>query len=159
MLINDQITARDVRLVNQFGVVTPMCLEDALDLADSQDLDLVQMSNEEIPVVKIFDYKKDQYNKKKKEKTKAMPAVLKEIQFRTDTQMHDLTIKANQAIAFLGKGYSVKISMRVSSSTRNADAVAYCDDCFEKFLTMIGKYSTVQTVQKTMKNYSLTIKG
>ena len=89
-----------------------MPLREALELATSMDLDLVEISPNAVPpVVKIIDYKKFLYEQKKKQKelkSKQSKVVVKEIRFGPNTDDHDFTFKLNHAIKFLKEGFKVK---------------------------------------------------
>jgi translation initiation factor IF-3 len=86
--------------------------QDALRMAQQQQLDLVEISpNADPPVCKIIDYNKFLYEKKKKEKEmKANSKVseVKEIRFTPNTDEHDFNFKAKHAEAFLKEGNKVK---------------------------------------------------
>lgn len=76
------------------------------------ELDLVEISpNARPPVVKIIDYNKFLYEKKKKEKeikAKAAKTVVKEIRFGPNTDDHDFEFKLRHAKGFLEEGAKVK---------------------------------------------------
>ena len=76
------------------------------------ELDLVEISpNAEPPVVKIIDYNKFLYEKKKREKeikSKAVKTVVKEIRFGPNTDEHDFEFKLRHAQRFLEEGSKVK---------------------------------------------------
>ena len=86
--------------------------EVALQMADEQDLDLVEISpHAEPPVVKIMDYGKYKYEQQKKEKEarkKQHTVELKEIRFRPHTDTHDFNFKTKHAKGFLEAGHKVK---------------------------------------------------
>ncbi len=75
-------------------------------------LDVVEISPNAVPpVVKIVDYKKFLYEKKKKEKeikSKAAKTVIKEVRFGPNTDDHDFDFKVKHAIGFLEEGAKVK---------------------------------------------------
>lgn len=75
-------------------------------------LDMVEISPNAVPpVVKIVDYKKFLYEKKKKEKeikSKAAKTVIKEVRFGPNTDDHDFDFKVKHAIGFLEEGAKVK---------------------------------------------------
>lgn len=101
-----------VRVVGE-GVETQiMSLQDALRLADSMELDLVEISpNSDPPVCKIIDYQKFLYQQKKKQKeikAKAAKIVVKEIRFGPNTDDHDYNFKLKHAIKFLEDGAKVR---------------------------------------------------
>ncbi|MBE6328302.1 MAG: translation initiation factor IF-3 [Bacteroidales bacterium] len=110
--INDEIRAREVRLVGdnvEQGVVS---LEKALQIADELELDLVEISpNAEPPVCKVIDYQKFLYQQKKREKelkSKQVKVVVKEIRFGPQTDDHDYEFKLRHAIEFLKEGAKIK---------------------------------------------------
>lgn len=82
------------------------------DWAKKMELDLVEISPKaKPPVVKIIDYKKFLYEKKKKEKeikSKAQKTVIKEIRFGPNTDDHDFNFKLRHAKKFLEEGAKVK---------------------------------------------------
>ncbi len=110
--INDEIKAREVRLVGDNVEVGIYPLEEALKIADEQNLDLVEISPKaDPPVCKILDYKKFLYDQKKKEKAikqKTQKVVVKEIRFGPQTDDHDYEFKKKYAIKFLQEGNKVK---------------------------------------------------
>lgn len=101
-----------VRVVGE-GIETQiLSLQDALRLADSMELDLVEISpNSDPPVCKIIDYQKFLYQQKKKQKeikAKAAKIVVKEIRFGPNTDDHDYNFKLKHAIKFLEEGAKVR---------------------------------------------------
>ena len=84
----------------------------ALDWARRLELDLVEISPKAVPpVVKIIDYNKFLYEKKKREKeikAKAVKTVVKEIRFGPNTEEHDFEFKLRHAQRFLEEGAKVK---------------------------------------------------
>ncbi len=87
-------------------------LKDALEIADEQGLDLVEISPKAVPpVCKVMDYKKFLYEQKKREKalkSKATKVVIKEIRFGPQTDDHDYEFKKKHAIKFLKDGAKLK---------------------------------------------------
>ncbi len=84
----------------------------ALQLAEEQELDLVEISPKAVPpVCKIMDYKKFLYEQKKRDKalkSKATKVVIKEIRFGPNTDEHDYEFKKKHAIKFLTEGSKLK---------------------------------------------------
>ena len=80
--------------------------------AETMTLDLVEISPNAIPpVVRITDYNKFLYQKRKKEKeikANAVKQQLKEIRFGPETGDHDFEFKLRHAKNFLGEGNKVK---------------------------------------------------
>jgi len=87
-------------------------VEEALRMAEEQQLDLVEISpNAEPPVCKIMDYGKYRYEMQKKEKEakkKQHTVELKEIRFRPHTDTHDFDFKTKHAKKFLDDGNKVR---------------------------------------------------
>ena len=86
--------------------------EKALQLANEQEQDLVEISPKAVPpVCKIIDYKKFLYEQKKREKalkSKATKVVVKEIRFGPQTDEHDYEFKKKHAVKFLQDGAKLK---------------------------------------------------
>jgi len=101
-----------VRVVGENVGIGVYPLRKALELAEEQGLDLVEISpNADPPVCKIIDYSKFKYEQKKKQKeikAKTQKTVLKEIRFGPNTDDHDFNFKVKHAINFLGEGAKVK---------------------------------------------------
>ena len=114
--INEEITVSRVRLVGENvpeqGVFPT---SEALKLADSLGLDLVEISAKaDPPVCKILDYQKYLYQQKKKAKemkANAAKIVIKEIRFGPNTDEHDFQFKLKHAQEFLQEGSKVKASV------------------------------------------------
>jgi len=83
-----------------------------LQWAEKLELDLVEISpNADPPVVKIIDFKKFIYDRKKKEKelkAKTAKTVIKEIRFGPNTDEHDFEFKVKHAVKFLEDGAKIK---------------------------------------------------
>ena len=87
-------------------------IQEALKMAEEQELDLVEISpTAQPPVCKILDYQKFLYQQKKRQKeqkAKATKVVVKEIRFGPQTDDHDYNFKLKHAIGFLQEGAKVK---------------------------------------------------
>jgi translation initiation factor IF-3 len=109
---NNMIRVPQVRLVGDNVEVGVYPLQEALRMAQDQQLDLVEISPQaDPPVCKIIDYNKFLYEKKKKEKemkAKSKTAEVKEIRFTPGTDDHDFDFKARHAESFLKEGNKVK---------------------------------------------------
>lgn len=105
---NSEITAPIVRVIFQNENKGTMKLTDALDLAKSLGLDLVEISSQKNEsICKIVDWGKYQYeNSKKVKKTHTKQH---EVRIRINIDPHDLEIKANNIQKFIDKGDKVKI--------------------------------------------------
>jgi len=88
---------------------------DALEAAQSRDLDLVEVApNANPPVCRLMDYGKFLYDQAKKEKKarKAQKTEVKEIRLRPKTGQHDVAFKVRDARRFLNDGLKVKVRVR-----------------------------------------------
>lgn len=110
--INEKIRAKEVRLVGDNVEVGIYDLKKALDIANDQGLDLVEISpNAEPPVCKIMEYSKFIYEQKKREKAlkaKASKVVIKEVRFGPQTDDHDYEFKKRNSEKFLKDGAKLK---------------------------------------------------
>ena len=110
--INHFIRVPQVRLVGDNVTMGVYSTQDALKIAQQQQLDLVEISPQaDPPVCKVIDYNKFLYDKKRKEKemkAKSKTAELKEIRFTPGTDDHDFDFKARHAENFLKEGNKVK---------------------------------------------------
>ncbi len=86
---------------------------EALQLAEKAGLDLVVVSeSKDVPVAKILDYGKHQYQQKKRQRQSAKPTV-KEVQLRPNIGESDYALRIERAIQWLVKGDSVKFQIRL----------------------------------------------
>lgn len=111
---NRDINASEVRLIDaegeQRGVVP---FEEAITLAETSELDLVEISpNAAPPVCRVMDYGKYIFQLGKKHKTKTKKVLLKQINFRPGTEEEDYRVKTRKLIKFLEGGDKVKILIR-----------------------------------------------
>ncbi len=114
--INNFITAKEVRVIDETGAqLGLMNIFDAIDLAKSKGLDLIQVTEKVVPpVCRIANSGKYLYSLQKKErkiKVKTKVSKLKEIQLGFNISPHDIEVKAKQAEKFLAEGDKVKIGM------------------------------------------------
>jgi len=116
-LVNEQIRAREVRLIGSNGEqlgIKP--IREALQIAADANLDLVNVAPAaKPPVCRIMDYGKYRYEMQKKEKEarKNQKIVdIKEIRFSATIDEHDFQTKLRNVIKFLNDGDKVKLSVR-----------------------------------------------
>ena len=108
---------REVRLIDdhgaQMGVVR---IDDALKLAQSRNLDLVEIApSANPPVCKLLDYGRFKYEQTKREREarkSQKQLVLKQIWFRPNVNVHDRLFKTKQILRFLEEGDKVKVTVR-----------------------------------------------
>jgi translation initiation factor IF-3 len=114
--MNGEITAPKVRVIKPNGEHALLSSFDALKMAETFNLDLVEVApNADPPVCRIMDYGKFQFEKKKKEKEakkKQHIVTLKELRFRPHTDDHDYDFKVKHARKFLEDGSKVKATVQ-----------------------------------------------
>jgi translation initiation factor IF-3 len=102
----------EVRLVGENIEQGVYSFSKAIELAEAQSLDLVEISPNAVPpVCKVIDYAKFKYDQKKKQKeikANATKTVIKEIRFGPNTDEHDFNFKLKHAVNFLKEGAKVK---------------------------------------------------
>jgi len=110
--INNQIFAREVRIVGDNIESTVVSTAKALAIAESKGLDLVEISaTASPPVCRIIDYSKFLYQQKKRQKeikANQIKISVKEIRFGPQTDDHDYDFKLKHAHEFLEDGNKVK---------------------------------------------------
>jgi len=110
--VNEQIRAREVRIVGDDIESQILSTRDALHIAEQKGVDLVEISpNAEPPVCRLIDYSKFIYQQKKRQKemkAKQVKIDVKEIRFGPQTDDHDYNFKLKHAMGFLADGDKVK---------------------------------------------------
>jgi len=114
--VNERIRVREVRLIGedgeQLGIMPTL---QALELARSKDLDLVEVAPNVVPpVCRLLDYGRFKYEQTKKEREarKNQKIVeLKEVRLRPKIGEHDFEAKARRAEKFLEEGDKVKVTV------------------------------------------------
>lgn len=110
--VNEQIRSREVRIVGDDVEPIVLPIQKALQMAEQQGLDLVEISpNATPPVCRLIDYSKFLYQQKKRQKelkAKQVKVEVKEIRFGPQTDEHDYNFKLKHAKEFLSDGDKVK---------------------------------------------------
>lgn len=114
--INERIRFPEIRVIDsngsQLGILTP---DEALKIAEEQELDLVLVSETAVPpVCRIMDYGKYKFEQEKKAreaKKKQHTADVKEVKMRYKIDEHDYQVRINQAQRFLKAGDKVKVTI------------------------------------------------
>ncbi|BCG47059.1 Translation initiation factor 3 [Citrifermentans bremense] len=119
-------------------------------LAESQQLDLVEVSPTAVPpVCRIMDYGKFKYQQAKKlaeAKKKQVQVELKEVKLRPKTDTHDLEFKVKHVRRFLEEGNKAKITVvfRGREITHQELGMA----ALEKFAAELADIALVEVRQK-----------
>ncbi|MEX0928820.1 MAG: translation initiation factor IF-3 [Balneolales bacterium] len=148
--VNEQIDATEVRIIKPDGEHDVLPLKDAIELAYSENKDLVQVAgNAHPPVCKVMDYGKYVFEKKKKEKDakkKQHVISIKELRFRPQTDDHDYDFKIRHARKFLEDGDKVKATVQF----RGRDII-YSEkgtELLERFVEDLDDLSKVESPAK-----------
>ena len=115
--VNGKIRAREIRVIDgdqkNLGV---MALSEAINLARSKGVDLVEVNPNAVPsVCRLVDFGKFRYElaKREKESRKNQHAnKVKEIQLSPNIDPHDFAVKLQRAVDFLCEDMKVKITLR-----------------------------------------------
>lgn len=128
---------------SQLGI---MDTKSAIQLAESQGLDLAEVApTSNPPVCKILDYGKFKYQQKKKQKVakkKQVVTILKEVQFRPQTDSHDVDFKVKHIQRFLGEGNKVKVSVRFRGREATHQDLGYA--LIKQIIDMVGNSGIVE---------------
>jgi len=128
--INDRIRVPEVRLVGpngeQVGIVR---IEQALQLAQESDLDLVEVAPlARPPVAKLMDFGKFKYEsdmKAREARRNQAHTVLKEIRLRLKIDPHDYGTKKGHVERFLKQGDKVKVMIMFRGREQSRPELGY----------------------------------
>ncbi len=158
--INRQIRAKEVQLIGdtgeKLGVVS---FEEALEKAESKNLDLVLVSPNANPqVCKIMNYGKYKFEQAKKEKeAKKKQKVLetKEIRVTPNIEEHDFGFKSKNAKKFIEDGNKVKITVKFRG--RELNNVKAGESVLNKFIDALNEVAVVEKSPKLEGRNMFTI--
>lgn len=158
--INDQIRANELRVISESGEqLGIMSREEAQELADKDDLDLVLISPKaDPPVAKILDYGKYRYQQQKKEKEnkkKQKMTQLKEIRLSVFIEDHDIETKAKTAAKFLQEGDKVKVGLRFRG--REQAYISTGADVMHKFAEYVSDVAVIEKEPKMEGQRNMTM--
>ena len=147
VLINNFIREKEVRVISetgeQLGIIN---IFDAINLAKSKGLDLIQVTEKVVPpVCRIANYGKYLYQQQKKEKKMAKPkgGELKEIRLTFGISPHDMETRAKQAEKFLKEGDKVKVNMALRG--REKAMGQFATEKVKKFLENLNSIIPIKT--------------
>jgi translation initiation factor IF-3 len=128
--VNDQIRAREVRLVGpegeQVGIVS---IERALQLAADVDLDLVEVAPmARPPVAKLMDFGKFKYEsalKAREARRNQQQTIIKEMKLRPKIDQHDYETKKGHVVRFLKAGDKVKVTIMFRGREQSRPELGY----------------------------------
>ena len=155
---NGKIRAREVRVLDetkqQLGVMT---LGEALRLAQSKGLDLVEIAATATPpVCRIVNYGKLLYEEAKSHKESRNPGTkMKEVQLSAGIDPHDFSVKLNRAIEFLCDDMKVRVRLRFRGRQRAHKEVGF--DVVGKFVQEAAAYGHADAPPKMLGERDLNV--
>jgi translation initiation factor IF-3 len=155
---NGKIRAREVRVLDeareQLGV---MALGEALRLAQSKGLDLVEIAPDATPpVCRIVDYGRFLYEEAKGKKKSPNPGTkMKELQLSAGIDPHDFGVKLDHAIKFLCDDMKVRIKLRFRGRQRAHKEVGF--DVVNKFVQAAAAYAHPDAPPKMLGERDLNV--
>src|SRR5512138_1517575 len=149
--INQAIRSREVRVIGaegeQLGVIP---VQEALSMAEAQQLDLVEVSPTAVPpVCRIMDYGKFKYQQSKKmqeAKKKQVQVQLKEVKLRPKTDEHDMQFKIKHVRRFLEEGNKAKITLVFRG--REITHMEYGQKALDRFAQDLEDVATIEVRPK-----------
>ena len=138
-----------------------MSIRDALELAQNQGLDLIEVAPNAVPpLAKIMDFGKYQYeaNKKlKKARASAKHTETKSIQIKIGTGDHDLELKAKTASKWLKEGNRIKVELFLAGRAKYMDE-KFLKERLDRVLHLITEeYKVADSYKRGPKGLTTTI--
>jgi len=149
--INERIRFPKIRVIDsdggQLGVITP---QEAIRIAEEQELDLVLVSDKaDPPVCRIMDYGKYKFEQEKKAreaKKKQHTADVKEVKMRYKIEEHDYQVRVSQAKRFLDAGDKVKAT--ITFRGREIQHSDLAEDLLKKMAGDLQDFAELQQAPK-----------
>ncbi len=150
-MINDEITDKEVRLIDSDGTqLGIMSLDKAMNVAIEKNLDLVKIAPQaNPPVCKVMDYGKYRFELSKKEKEQRKNQKItevKEIRLSLMIDVHDFNTKVGHAQRFLKSGDKVKVSVRFRGREMQHQSKGV--ELLERFAQSCEEYAVVDKKPK-----------
>jgi translation initiation factor IF-3 len=149
----------EVRVIDSDGQqVGVMQTRDALELAYSRGLDLVEISpTARPPVCKILEFGRYKYELQKKSrvsKKKQHAITMKEMQYRPKIEDHDYQFKTRHVIEFLKDGHKVKVMVQFRG--REMAHKEYGEQLMQQLIGDLSEHAVVEMTAK-MEGNTLTM--
>jgi translation initiation factor IF-3 len=147
--VNDRIAANEVRVISESGeMVGIMSLEEAQNLADDSDLDLIEINPKATPpIVKLMSFSKFKYIQDKSEKNKTKTTnEIKTLRVSVRISIHDLGVQAKKADEFLKKGIKVKLQVQMKGREKSHPELAR--EVMDSFISLISVNYTMEADPK-----------
>ncbi|MEH2162427.1 MAG: translation initiation factor IF-3 [Nostoc sp.] len=149
--INERIRFPKIRVIDtdgaQLGIMPP---QEALQLAEEKELDLVLISDKaDPPVCRIMNYGKYKFEQEKKAREarkKQHTADVKEVKMRYKIEEHDYNVRVKQAERFLKDGDKVKAT--VIFRGREIQHSNLAEDLLKRMATDLEPFGELQQAPK-----------
>lgn len=130
-----------------------MPISQALNLAQEQNLDLVEINtNAKPPITKIMDFGKFKYEQRKRlseSKKNQKNTSVKEVWVKPFIEENDLNVKLKKIYEFLGDGNKVKISIMTRGSKRVlSQGKDVIPELFEKIINIVKDKGVLESRSK-----------
>lgn len=161
-LLNRQIKANQVLLLDsEGGKVGQMTLNEALNKASEQELDLMQVGeNGDVAICKIINYESwlyHEHKKKQKQESKNRPQEVKTINFRPVTGENDFSLKMKKIDEFLAGNHKVKVVIKLKS--REATMKSVNDAIVQKILDNLDTKGALDSkISSTFREINFIVK-
>lgn len=151
--MNFKIRVPQVRVLDMNGnMLGVMPTQQALRMAQDQELDLVEITPNAVPpVCKIMDYGKYRYEesiKAKKARKAQKIQQVKEIKFHPGTDTADFDHKIRQIRSFLDEGNKVKLTLQYRGRENAHRELG--EDVINRVLETLGDSCSVEQAPKTL---------
>ena len=148
-ITNERIVADELRVINEAGdMLGIMTRQEALDLADEQEKDIIEINPKgNPPVVKLIQISKFKYQLDKAEKAK--PKVntdAKNLRVSVRISPNDLAVQARKADEFLKKGLKVKLQVQMRGREKSHPELS-----METMLQFLGFVVTPHIIESPAK--------
>lgn len=136
-------------------------IEEALLMAESRNLDLIQVTEKvDPPVCKIMEYGKYVYwqSKKEREVTKNRGGEIKGIRLTFGISPHDLETRANFAAKFLKEGNKIRVEMVLRGREKGFPEIARAK--VGQFLEILSKVTPVKIereLKREVRGFSMIV--
>jgi translation initiation factor IF-3 len=157
---NGKIRAREVRVIDetkqQLGV---MSLNDALKLAQSKGLDLIEIAASATPpVCRLANYGKFLYEEARREKeshARQSASRMKELQLSPSIDQHDFAVKRDHAIRFLCEDLKVRVKLRFKGRQKIHKEFGF--EVVNKFVKELALYGQADSPPKMLGDRDLNV--
>jgi translation initiation factor IF-3 len=134
-----------------------MSLADALRLAQSKSLDLIEIApNADPPVCRIVDYGKFRYEEAKREKnTQSAGSKMKELQLSAVIDANDFAVKLAHAIDFLCDDIRVRVKLRFKGRQKAHKEFGF--EVVNRFVRAAAAYGQADSPPKMLGDRDLNV--